>query len=338
MKMGGGRFSQDLYDQAPKGRAAYKDSDAVLRKPRNEQKADEQLNPYGLYIRESRDSEEHPNSNAIGVGLDITGTMAAVVVEIRDGLGGLMGMLLDYKIIDDPQVLFYAVGDHTMRDAIPVQISQFESDIRINDQLSKVVLVGGGGGNGRESYQLGYYAMAKHTAMDCLEKRQKKGYLVDIGDEMAYDEISAREVKEIFGAKIGKDIPTKQIVKELKEKFNMLHVIPKGSACFNDPAIRAYWEKLLGKERVVYPSAKAVCPTIAVFIGLSEGKFDLEGGCKMVEKALDKNVAKEVGQVLKEFADSLGEIEIKKDESGSGTKNKDSIDPDTGKKKPDWLL
>ena len=37
-----------------------------------------------------------------------------------------------------------------------------------------------------ESYELAMYFMARHTALDCHEKRGKRGYLFIIGDEMAY--------------------------------------------------------------------------------------------------------------------------------------------------------
>ena len=329
--MGGGSWSNDAYKSSSKGRDAFKTSDAVLSKPRNEQKADEQLSPFGLVCRESRDNEEHPNSNAIAVGLDITGSMSSVVVEIQSNLGKLMGMLIEYGIIEDPQLLFYAIGDEGEGDPIPFQISQFESDIRINDQLKKIVLVGRGGGNLCESYELGHYAMARHTALDCFEKRGRKGYLIKIGDECAYGVVKAKEVKKIFDAQIGEDIALKTVVKEVTDKFNVLHIIPAGSSHFNNPKVRNFWTNLMGKNRVVYPRAEIVCETIAMFIGLTEGKFDLAGGIELITKTSSKKVAEEVAKVLADYAETLGPVtKLTSPKNGSG-KSETKIDPNTGK-------
>ncbi|MBI3633725.1 MAG: hypothetical protein HY226_05560 [Candidatus Vogelbacteria bacterium] len=331
--MGGGSWNNDAYKNSSKGIDAFKYSDNTKKKPRAEQTAAEELSPYGLVTRESRDNEEHPESNAVAVGLDITGSMTAVVVEIRDGLGKLMNILLDHEILTDPQLLFYAIGDEGMGDVIPVQISQFESDIRINDQLSKVVLVGGGGGNMRESYEQGLYAMARHTALDCLEKRGKKGYLATIGDERAYDFVNAGEVKKIFKAKLESNVPIQAITKEVMDKFNVIHIIPKGSYYFNNNEVRKYWTDLVGETRVVYPAANAVCETIAVYIGISEGKFTLEGGVALIKEISGAKIANEVKEVLSKFAESLGQVKQKTSDSTKKKTDTTTTDPNTGKPK-----
>ncbi|HAO33838.1 MAG TPA: hypothetical protein DCQ84_12920, partial [Candidatus Competibacteraceae bacterium] len=55
--------------------------------------------------------------------------------------------------------------------------------IRIARQLRRLWLEKGGGGNACESYTLPWYFAATHTAIDCFEKRGKKGYLFTVGDE-----------------------------------------------------------------------------------------------------------------------------------------------------------
>lgn len=73
------------------------------------------------------------------------------------------------------------IGDLSY-DRFPIQASQFESDIRIAEQLEKVYFEFGGGGNFYESYTAAWYFGARHTKLDCWN-RGKKGIIITIGDE-----------------------------------------------------------------------------------------------------------------------------------------------------------
>ena len=94
--------------------------------------------------------------------------------------------------------MFGAIGDATC-DRAPLQVGQFESDNRMDDDLSRILLEGGGGGQKTESYELAMYFMARHTATDCYDKRGKRGYLFMIGDEMAYPRVKRAEVAAVIG-------------------------------------------------------------------------------------------------------------------------------------------
>ena len=59
--------------------------------------------------------------------------------------------------------MFGAIGDATC-DRAPLQVGQFESDNRMDDDLGRILLEGGGGGQKTESYELAMYFMARHTA------------------------------------------------------------------------------------------------------------------------------------------------------------------------------
>jgi hypothetical protein len=146
------------------------------------------LSPYGLTLRQSRDSAEHPDSNAILISLDVTGSMGAVVRAIHRDLPHLHELLLGYKYIPHPQILFAAVGDATC-DRVPLQVGQFESDNRMDQNIENMIIEGGGGGQTTESYELTLYVAARHTSIDCWEKRRRRGYLFMIGDEMAYPSV-----------------------------------------------------------------------------------------------------------------------------------------------------
>ena len=96
--------------------------------------------------------------------------MGKVVRGIHADLPRLLELLLGHKYLPDPQILFAAVGDATC-DAVPLQVGQFESDNRMDQHLENMVLEGGGGGSKHESYELMLYVAARHTAIDCWEKR-----------------------------------------------------------------------------------------------------------------------------------------------------------------------
>ena len=102
-------------------------------------------------VRESRDSNEHPETTPIIIALDVTGSMRRTPHEmIKDNFPKLMDALMQLGV-KDPQLLFMAVGDHEY-DRYPIQVGQFESDTeKIVNSLEEFVLEGGGGGNSGET-------------------------------------------------------------------------------------------------------------------------------------------------------------------------------------------
>ena len=156
--MGSGRWSTDVYDAAARFRAAsgasafaYSDSGAARVHP--------SLDPFGVSMRESRDSAEHPQSVAIAVLFDVTGSMRRVPRALQGKLPQLLGLLLRKGYVAHPQIMFGAIGDATC-DRAPLQVGQFESDNRMDDDLGRILLEGGGGGQKTESYELALYFMA----------------------------------------------------------------------------------------------------------------------------------------------------------------------------------
>ncbi|MGH3226479.1 MAG: hypothetical protein ACRDPY_48690, partial [Streptosporangiaceae bacterium] len=202
--MGSGRWSTDVYDAAARFRDAtgasafgYSDGGAGSVHP--------SLDPRGVTARESRDCAEHPQSVAIAVLFDVTGSMRDVPRELQAKLPQLLGLLLRKGYVAHPQIMFGAIGDATC-DRAPLQVGQFESDNRMDDDLGHILLEGGGGGQKTESYELAMYFMARHTALDCYQKRGRRGYLFIIGDEMAYPRVKAGEVRGVIGDGLQADL------------------------------------------------------------------------------------------------------------------------------------
>lgn len=148
-----------------------------------ERKMHESMNPRNVKFRESRDSENHPLSIPVLFGLDATGSMLDIPVNlIRTGLPHLMEKIIA-KGIKDPQILFLMLGDHVY-DRFPLQVGQFESgDEELDLWLTRSYLEGGGGSNPGESYGLAWYFAAFHTETDHWVRRGEKGLLITVGDE-----------------------------------------------------------------------------------------------------------------------------------------------------------
>ena len=182
----------------------------------------DKFNPYYINVRESRDNDEHPNSTPIAIGLDVTGSMGYLPAEIiKNGLNELMKKLYASQVIPDPQLMFAACGDYC--DDAPLQITQFESDIRIAEQLMELYLEGGGWGNGGEDYQLFWYFLGKHTDTDSMKKRNKKGYAFTIGDEPVHKVIHRDTFKKVFN-EVHPTMDTAEAQAICEEKYNLFHI------------------------------------------------------------------------------------------------------------------
>jgi hypothetical protein len=273
--MGSGRWSTSVFDAAARYRAAtgtsafgYSDSGATRVHPN--------LDPRDV-MRESRDSDEHPESLAIAVLFDVTGSMGHVPRTLQAKLPQLLGLLLRQGYVEHPQILFGAIGDATC-DRAPLQIGQFESDNRMDDDLGRILLEGGGGGQKTESYELAMYFMARHTAIDCYEQRRKRGYLFLIGDEMAYPKVKRREAKAVIGDGLAEDIALRTIVTELTRTWDTYYILPEGASYAGDAGVLGFWRDLLGQNVIELADLDAVCETIALTIGLGEYAIDLSEG------------------------------------------------------------
>lgn len=274
--MGSGRWSTDVYSAAADYRAASGTS-AFAYSDGGARKAHPALDPRGVGKRESRDSEEHPFSTPIAVLFDVTGSMGGVPRTLQTKLPQLLGLLTRKGYATDPHILFGAVGDATC-DRVPLQIGQFESDNRMDEDLARIVLEGGGGGQKTESYELAMYFLARHTSLDSVEKRGRRGYLFLIGDEMPYPRVSPREAKKIIGDDLGEPISTEQIIAELRRSFDVYYLMPTAAGWGGDKEILKRWRALLGQNVLELDDLDAVCETIALTVGLGEDAIDLDAG------------------------------------------------------------
>lgn len=213
------------------------------------------LNPCNVKVRESCDSEDNPNSSAIIVGLDVTGSMGMVLDSMaRDGLKTLAEEIYNRKPVTDPHIMFMGIGDVAAEDDAPLQVTQFEADIRIAKQLTDIYLERGGGGNNFESYILPWYFAAMHTKIDCLEKRNKKGFLFTVGDECPTPYLTKNQIERVLGEKPQFDkITAEELLIMASRKYEIFHlIVTEGSYCrHNKTRVVKEWTDLLGQRAIV---------------------------------------------------------------------------------------
>ena len=82
--------------------------------------------------RECCDSAEHPATIPVILALDVTGSMGLASAEVAKKMNEVMTRL--YDEVKDVEFMVMGIGDLAY-DRAPIQISQFESDVRIAEQL-----------------------------------------------------------------------------------------------------------------------------------------------------------------------------------------------------------
>ncbi len=265
--MGSGRFDHHAYTSYSSGLHG-KSTDQVF----GSRGIKKELDPLGVKIRESRDSADNPQSSALIVGLDVTGSMGMVADAIaRDGLGVLFNRLLDEKPISDPHLMFMGIGDANY-DRAPLQVSQFEADNRIVEQLAGLWLEHGGGGNASESYHLPWYFAALHTSIDCFEKRGKKGYLFTVGDEETPGKLLRSQITAVIGDTPQKDYTAEELLAMAEKSYNVFHIIiGEGSHARSRPdQVRDSWSALMGERALWLKDHTKLADGIVSIIDMNE--------------------------------------------------------------------
>lgn len=234
----------------------------------------EVLNPYQV-MRECRDSKEHPNTLPVILGLDVTGSMGKASVKVAQKLNEIMTELYSDSDVPDIEFCIMGIGDLSCDEA-PIQMSQFESDIRIAEQLDAIYFEGGGGGNSFESYTAAWYMGINHCKLDCWDRGQK-GIIITLGDELPnpYLPIAIRDfrgLKNVVGdTHLQGDIETADLLNEAREKFDLYHISvndPNSSYAWNNKGdkLDIAWSKLLGDDNYYIANLDNLASTIVDII------------------------------------------------------------------------
>ena len=250
--MGGGSWVKAAYDSKVRDMGFTSKMamvDSAVHQVYRQRKLAYELNPRDV-IRECRDSEEHPETLPIILALDVTGSMGRATKMCAAKLDEIMDEL--YKKVKDVEFCMMGIGDLAYDDA-PIQVSQFESDIRIMDQTAKIWFEGGGGGNSFESYTAAWYFGLRRCDLDCW-KRGKKGIIITMGDEPLNPYLPGKALEKVIGNRNQQgywgDVETNKLYEEACEKFDIYHIAitdDERSYRMYERRIDESWGKLLGQ-------------------------------------------------------------------------------------------
>lgn len=238
--MGGGSFTFDSFRDYSKSRGKLINEDTGYITSGQAWHAAELksvLDPHD-HIRECVDSEEHPNVIPVILALDVTGSMGAACAETAKALGVIMKSL--YNQYQDIEIMISGIGDLDYDNA-PLQVSQFESDVRIAEQLDNLFMEHGGGGNRYESYTAIWYYARYRTKIDAINKRGKRGIIITMGDEQLNPMLPAERLKEVIGDhQLGKT-KTPELYDEVSQQFDVFHIsIDDPDCCYRRNNLGGY--------------------------------------------------------------------------------------------------
>lgn len=215
-------------------------------------------------------------ANPVVIGVDVTGSMSTWPKVIWDKLPMFYGQIMIQGYLKDPAVSFAAVGDYN--DQAPLQVCDFAKGDKLDDEIKKIWLEGGGsGGSGvdglpAESYGLfGYYYLNR-----CKLEKPVTPFLFLCSDECFYPEVEAEHVRDVIGdAQRKEPWDTPGIFKALARKFNVF-LLRKSYPAFEE-RINKHWVDVLGPDHVIpLEDPKSVIDVMLGVIALVSGARDLD--------------------------------------------------------------
>jgi hypothetical protein len=295
--MGHGSYSTDDWTKYSSSRK-FDDHRTTTRDIYKSHSLDESLDPKKFSFRESVDGPDNPESTPIIIGLDVTGSMSPVLDSMaRKGLKVVCEGIYNRKPIVDPHICVLGIGD-VLCDRHPFQATQFEADIKIFEQLEKIYLEGGGGGNCFESYILAWYFAKYRTKTDSFEKRGRKGFIFTLGDEEITPAISAESLEMHLGEKQARSYTAKELFEIASKEWDIFHIVIKEGthARYDMNGVLSSWRSVLSPQRVIplddhTKAGETIVSTLEMMGGksLEETSSSWDGSTSVVvKKALEK--------------------------------------------------
>jgi len=222
--MGDDFYDDDVADRTRSTRTQlFQQSTGTGNHRSNRTKISPILDPKGVVKREARDSADHPNTTPIVVIQDGTLSRGEDFLYLWQKLPMFIGQMYLQNYVPHPVLSLAVVGDMTDSDRFPLQVSQFEADNRLDTAMEQFIIEKGGGGSGRESYELAAYFYATRSELDA-NLRGEKGFCFIFGDERFYDVLDKKQLKDLFDDDMPDDMDAPMAFAALQQKYHTFFI------------------------------------------------------------------------------------------------------------------
>jgi len=154
------------------------------------------------------------------------------------------------KLEDKLEIAVIAIGDERNNELNPLQAVDYAQGGILVKNVLNIYPEGNGGGNARESYDLGLYFALNHVKTPKIDGI--KPIMVIVGDEGFYEDIRKTEIKKHTGDVLSGNLKTRDVIKDLTNKFDVYMLRPELSYDSTTYArIHKQWQDVLGRERVL---------------------------------------------------------------------------------------
>lgn len=276
----------------------------------------DEFNPAKIKLpREACDSAQSPHSRGIIYAEDFTGSMGGFLLNlIQKQFPKLIQMTYE-TVSFNPHIMFMGVGDVEQGDDAPLQVTQFETDLRMLEQLEKLWLEKGGGCNPYESYILPWYFAGKYCKMDCFDKRGEKGFLFTFGDEEPTPALTADELRTVFGNRDDLDkrkVTATDCLEMASEKFNCYHIILRGSNY--DRYVVSKWKNLMDGHACDLSDYECLPELVCTILKMYEGLPKTEA----INSIEDYHIRQVVTEALCDHEENVVDEKVETNGDGNG--------------------
>lgn len=184
---------------------------------------------------------------------DGTGSMGGNVAKAFEAIGRLFTVLQPLSSRVNVQIassVWQDVCDWEDYGYPTIQVSQFESDERVAEQM-RLLLPAKAGGDTTEDYQLGLLYTLRQVETDWQEYYGLKPYLIVVADEVGRDEIRPSTAKKHLGIELQSTVTTVEVCRQLLRSWQVFYLNVGGGDGSPSSRVTSWWSRLLGPGRVI---------------------------------------------------------------------------------------